>query len=120
MGELPEGDRALRWITILTWIPAFALLVAYGSESEGNFFPWLLLLPMSLSVLFARSQLSGRNGNPRANTVVDAVIVSSSACDTSCYFPLLPLGHLDDFSGPAKDQCRHFSQHGRERLNVIL
>jgi hypothetical protein len=41
-------DRVLRFITILCWIPAFALLLPYGIVSE-QLFPALGLVPMTTS-----------------------------------------------------------------------
>lgn len=79
MGAISEGDRVLRWITIITWIPAFALLVAYGAVTSGrNLSAPLLLIPMSLSALWAGIQLSNRTGSSGAQTAVEVFIVSGN------------------------------------------
>ena len=67
---ISEGDRVLRVITIITWIPAFALLVPYGRWGSIPV-PPLLIVPMTISALWGLCHINNRASTRAGNIMID-------------------------------------------------
>ncbi|KAK5165565.1 uncharacterized protein LTR77_009094 [Saxophila tyrrhenica] len=67
---LSEADRRIRWIQVICWIPAIALLVPSAVTAHHGYFA-MPMIPMSWSLIHGLIQIFKNPKNQRVNIALD-------------------------------------------------